>query len=446
LLASCAAIAISTCSNPELTGRRCSNSGECLAGYRCRVGACVPLTPEVCDGEDNDGNGWVDEDLYRATLQVSELPYPAAGTGGAFREPPRLAWNGGRTLMAWSRRIEQGSFGRVDIEYALFDDRGQALGSVQTAASVAAQDFIAAGAAPTGFVIAYNELRRRELAVIRLVHIDSQGRASPPETASDAGLVAGRLAVAWDRQGPVVAAFHNGSLGPDCGVEFTCGPMGIYLARPGRPAELLVSMESGAVFLFALAGSPDRLAFGWTGCQSEIVDGALGPCVETTQIRIYDGDTTHAASLPAARALALAWLGSELGVAWPADQGDRTLVMFARLDGEGHLLGSPLTVSDRANRGTMVSINARPLEAALVWSTYELRPYEFFFARVDPVRGRIGREIPLGVFPFFDSSQWLYAAPVFFTGDGYSVWLGQTKLGLARVECTNGPSGIVDGG
>ena len=64
LAALLAAATTSGCVSPALDGlsaAECANARDCGEGQTCQDGACVPVSTEVCDGVDNNGDGRIDE-------------------------------------------------------------------------------------------------------------------------------------------------------------------------------------------------------------------------------------------------------------------------------------------------------------------------------------------------------------------------------------------------
>jgi hypothetical protein len=428
---------MAACGTPELVGFRCSVQGECLAGYRCRQGICVRVSAEVCDGEDNNGNGLVDEDLYRAQVRSMQPPW-WTGQGNTIPTPFLVAWSRPAYLAAWN----EGGL----VRFALLDAQGQSFGPAQTAAL---GGNLAVSAAPGGFAILYSDASAPRLS-LKVVRLDPAGRASAPETLSSDGLAPSRLALAWDRDAPVAAVLHDNHGG--CSPSISCDPRGAFLVRPAEPSQRL-SRESAYVTDVAVAAAEAAVAVAWTECaplpggRPSTQTGRLGgiecvPEAARAQIRLFGEATEASCTLAGAKAVSLAWVGGDLVAAWhDVTDVERPRLMATRFSSLGDSRGADLVISEEAEALSELSAVSGPAEAAVVWnSLFGVDPrYQYYLARVDPLRGRVGAEIPLDVEA---NSEPVSLA---FTGEGYSAWLGNATLKWADVRCSNEPL-TTDGG
>jgi hypothetical protein len=132
-------------------------------------------------------------------------------------------------------------------------------------------------------------------------------------------------------------------------------------------------------------------------------------------------------------------VGEDLLAAWfDVREESRLRLTLTRLDRAGRAQGPDLPISDRVQMVNGISLAPAASEAVLVWNTpmTDDNRDHTYLARLDPARGRIGQELLLEARPPSWDSFWVSA---FFTGPGYSVWLGQQEVHLAEVRCSDAP-------
>jgi hypothetical protein len=417
------------CGSPSLVERPCSPQGECLPGFRCRAGQCIPLSREVCDGEDNNGDGFIDENLY----------YPIATNTLPTRFIPNMAWNGTSFLAVWSQKKGAG----LGISYALLDAQGGLQGSIADLGietTGTANPVLAVSASSSGFLLAYSnpippDLQTADLVV---VHFDTQGRLVAREMLGTFTAPT-RLAVA-DLAGPAVFSLLN-CFGP------TCSQQGFWVYRPGAPPALV--SEGVSPNSFGAAQSGDRIAFGWVSLPDDRIFCDGSPCrsadaglLSVGKILIVGPEGTVSAEIPGATGLNLTWLANEL-IAFYLDERDglHLRLALARFDASGRPLGEAVSVLEDvpalAVPGGSLSSVAGSSEVGVAWALQSSggrdgTRIQGMFARVDPKRGIIGAPVALPVPLILGDTQ------IFFTGSQYAV-LSPGQDSLTTIACLNTP-------
>src|SRR5262249_52905512 len=97
-----------------------------LAGFRCRAQLCIPLADEVCNGEDDNDNGFIDEHGDRVSSR-------AVLSGGEALKDSVLAWGGGALLGSTSFELDGGGA----FTYQPFDDARRRGGGSRSAGPLA---------------------------------------------------------------------------------------------------------------------------------------------------------------------------------------------------------------------------------------------------------------------------------------------------------------------
>jgi hypothetical protein len=436
--------AASACGGANLGGRPCSPEGTCLTGFRCRQGQCVAQSDEVCDGEDNNGNGFIDENLYQPLLPTLQLP----SLGGHIGGPPAIAAGQDRALLAWP--VSDDTEINWDLSVVLVDPAGRALGGTQALVPHSAMGGLSALSAaviPTGFALVYEDGVALDNFAIRLIRFDAQGTPGVPELLSANTLFPRASAVGWAGDGLVVAIVHDPQ-GPPLA---TTESRGIFLLRSGQAPERVAGAALRDEHV-ELSTSGSRVAIGWIECALTATDGGPPPPPGTCfaggsvgQIRIL-GSTPTSVALPNANALSLRWAGEELDVAW-VDISNVSVprVVVSRFDAAGSPLHADLKINDQSLIVNSVALVRQAGELGVLW-TEGLQADQAFFARVDPQRGRIGDVLEVGSFLGPDIAG-AFAGPGSFPGtNGYAFWMGSGEVMLAQIQCTNTPPARRDGG
>jgi hypothetical protein len=397
----------------------------------------------VCDGEDNNGDGFIDENLYDVFYTPVALPDSARGAIGQLSYASR----GGDTLLTW---IASGFPG--EIRGLLLDAGGRPRGQDRKLADANITPY-ALTATPDGYAVAYFAAPPQgppdQTSILRLARVDALGIAAPPEDLGTTESSGGPIGIAWTDSGPVVS---YAEVTPGCSL-MSC-PLRLF--RPGAsPQEVQGSSGVAGRYDAVMAANGAAIAIAWTECPPTATDGGLGPppggayCSTSGpnglvqgQIRIVSGPSTVDYTLAGANRVAIAWRNGELLVAWhDIRDGNAPRIALTRLSPQGAALGE-VSVSSQANRLASLQLGANAAEAALVWSTVqESRSVQtLFFARVDPVRGRIGDDLPL------DVPDGAYAVSADLASGSYLLWVSAAELERGSIRCTDTPRPRADGG
>jgi hypothetical protein len=408
------AVALAACGSDPLSGRRC----PCVTGFHCRAGLCVANTQEVCNGEDDNGDGQIDEGLYHASAFIGPLSWVT----GDFQ----VASYGESYLAAWAGQPGPRG-GAVGVYYALLDKSGGMRLSPQKLVDLPFGSApVAVGTSPQGFLVA-TALRNDPTTAVQVFAIDPQGQAGPAQPLGDFPFVLQPqphgpgstygIAVGWVAGGPVVIGMNAGgcpSQSPSCA-------LGPFLMRAGAPP-----VRIGTAFLNALAFGAGQVA---------VFDQSSPTAIRILQL---DGSVSATIPLASAAAVALTFRGSELVAAW-VDETDRQhpKVVLRRFDLQGNGLAPQFLLSDQTPAFIQaVAVVTAPSELAVFWGP---APSDYFFARVDPASGLVGAPEPI---------QGASGFPVALLalGSEYGVWFGGNAPGFASIRCYNTPPPRPDGG
>jgi hypothetical protein len=423
--------AVLSCEDPTVQGHACAADGQCPAGLRCRLGICIPLGPEVCNGEDDNGDGLIDENLYLATPWSVSLPAPR----GTLKSYPVLAQSGNLFLMAWGASDAS----PWELQYALVDWEGRSISDVRIADDgVGSAVAFAASGTPSGFVLAYNPAPE-----VRVVRIDEAGMAAPPETLGG-NYHAATLGVAWQEDAPAVALWHEG-----CSGAQPCEPAGLIVLRAGQ-APMRLADGSGDL---SIAAGGASLGVAWTTCLAAPADGGCASAGSfagsAVELRVITAGSVAMRTIPKALGISIAWSGDELHAAWQDLSNPLAIrLVHGRFDAAAQPISPDGTVLRVATLnepvfGTALAMDAE--EGIVAWtdSSAGRGSPRSFFARFAPPSAYAGEPAP------FDSGMaQVYA--VFALGRAYRALLFQppvpahvgfsfSDLSFQRIECAMGP-------
>jgi hypothetical protein len=383
----------------------------------------VPLTSEICDGEDNNGDGFIDEGLYH-NFPARPVAVPGGGS-------PVIASNGQSYLAAWPRG------GTNRLSYLLLDGQGTPRGGLtQVPQAPAVTQRVAVGSSPSGFLLAFAVPTEASTSSIRLVRIDAQGQAAAPEIlgTTTSTMSVQNLAVGWSEGGPVVVAMTSACQAGSC--------TGAAIYRPGQAVERIEGVPEGYPTITVAIGA-ERIAVGWVEYPNPSgTDGGTGA---RTHLRIVGGGTTASATIADAEGLALAWSGGDLLATWrdlQIPRQGRTAVR--RFDSQARPVGLLQSLPNPQGFSYVTALAQAGREIGLLFMGLPSGQVvaEFLLTRVDPESGYIGAPVE---FQAPGSGQ--TTASLHFTGTSFDVWATADDIAqLDSVRCSNTPPPSADAG
>jgi hypothetical protein len=124
-------------------------------------------------------------------------------------------------------------------------------------------------------------------------------------------------------------------------------------------------------------------------CNTVIDDGCAGACDSPTPVGTDVGVSVATGDGGAA---ALAWTGSEFGVAWHDTRDGNYEIYFARLDASGARVGPEVRVTQDAGVSVYPSVAWNGSEYGLVWRDDRDGNEEIYFARIDAAGAKVGSD------------------------------------------------------
>jgi hypothetical protein len=216
---------------------------------------------------------------------------------------------------------------------------------------------------------------------------------------------------------------------------------------PGNSAD--AAMGTGPVRVTTLAGNSFDPALVWTGTVFGLTWGdTVAGAMEIFAVRLDGGGAMLGAAVqlsndPAFSALpAIAWTGSEFGVAWHDTRDGNNEIYMGRLTTSGSVAATDVRVTTAAGDSEQVAITYGGGDYRLAWSDDRVTPLHVYFGRASETGTLLGPETVVsdGVGP----AQRVAAAQA--GGDTALVWMdqrgGNFEIFFARIA----PDGSVAAG
>ena len=293
-----------------------------------------PDAVEICDGEDDDSDGFVDELCDTECDTPEERGYELRITFDAATSAiPSLAWTGGEYGVAWEDMRD----GNNEIYFTRLDRSGSRLAA-------------------------------------------DLGVTSDPGSSKDPSLAwtGNGYGVAWkdNRDGNEEIYFTTlGASGGKTGTD-------VRITSDGSPSELPSLAWNGSEFGVVWEDERDgnrEIYF----ARIDAGGNKIGADVRVTQ----DG----AGSLSPR----LVWSGSEYGLAWRDNRDGNWEIYFVRLDHHGVPLDTPTRVTSDAGYSASPSLVWTGSRYGLVWNDTRTTEWEIFFAALDSTGTKIVGDIPV---------------------------------------------------
>ncbi len=358
-------------------------------------GAVFPGAAEICDGRDNDANGIPDDGCDRTcetpdTLGGEEL----IGDGPADAIRPSVAWSGLEYAVAWVDDRD----GNDEIYFVRFDRLGHRpvpeTRITNDASASSSPSLVWTG---TEYGVAWIDQRGSVTGgQVYFARIDAAGAkigADVPVT--DAAVAPGSPRLVWNGSGYGVV--WKDERGGD--------PGDLYFARLD-PAGAKLGSDVRITDDAAISDEPS-LAWNGTGYGVAWRDDRGGGAWEVYFARLDAGGAKLTADIPVSASPsvdsmtpALAWTGTDYGLAWVDRGSSPEEVVFAKLAASGALVSTtnlpPVTATvARLPGGTSLAWSGA--EFGLTWSEQTVSDdpvledlFDTFFARIDATGNLIG--------------------------------------------------------
>ncbi|MFO0594711.1 MAG: MopE-related protein [Myxococcaceae bacterium] len=356
----------------------------------CNSGApatCTPLPPstEICNGIDDDCNGTVDDSLMPEMCGVGEC---AAVSTSCTNGVPAACMPGAPGTETCNGKDDNCN-GTVDEGLI-----SNTTGDVRITNNPATSDFVYIGRSNTGFGVVWQDGRAGASGQIYYAGLSSQGtRTSTSDIrVSNTTGVSAHPAIAWNGQswGLVYSDDNSG----DRKLYFRA------LAANGNPS-------AGAVGLTTSVGPSDWPDLVWTGQSFAMAweDGRLGANKQDLFFLRFDkngtrlGGEVQVTTDPARQSSPiLKWNGTEFGLAWTdyRNAGNRE-IYFRRLAADGSPLGAEVRVTNDGADSAWPDLawNDVAHEWALVWHDTRDGNSEVYFARLNSSGVKQGNDVRL---------------------------------------------------
>jgi hypothetical protein len=400
-------------------------------GFRCRQGQCIPCSPEVCDGEDNDCDHFVDQGLYHPTsletiaFDSTEVITDAVWRGeelGALTMEPGARDPSIHTFLETYARNGQRNAPRVDL------GAGRILTNLVPTAS--------------GYALS-------DATMGTIVRIVNGAAASSPQ------IVAGAMPVTLQARGDDLLLATYETTDKRQAVLRIIDAAGTVAATT-----TLTETEIGAFIPSLRAiGTPQGFLIVWTEC---ILDAAGGCVVDQGGPRVVLWSTSFSggalpppvrlsdpSTRPVESAMTLAPWSDGAVLLWVDGQNDTSVLYAQELDSVGQRRSDPYEVwrSNRAVEGLMAS--SGPGEVAVILKTAARQSFDptSELVRVQPGARNgdapipFGKAEPLGSSPLaWIQGEWVAAL----------VMAGGSSQSVVNISCTEGTPpdilAVADGG
>ncbi len=161
-------------------------------------------------------------------------------------------------------------------------------------------------------------------------------------------------------------------------------------------------------------------------------DAGPGPLVLGPQNRITVASASS--SNPA-----IVWTGSEFGLAWYDNRNGASEIYFARMDAAGNKIGNDVRVSNAAGNSRDAAIAWSGTEYGIAWQDNRDGASEVYFARVDAGGGRQGPEVRATIDAGLDLEILLASTGTDFFAAWQDSRSGQENAYVTRID----PTGVV---
>jgi fibronectin type 3 domain-containing protein len=207
---------------------------------------------------------------------------------------------------------------------------------------------------------------------------------------------------------PVLAADRATCWQPWTGNDPVAVSAGLGL---GNPAAAWDGLAYGLVWQDFLSGD-DEIYFARVAADGSVV-------VPPVRLTNAAGDSV---------APAIAWNGSEFGVAWQDARTTVTDIYFARVDLQGNKIGSDIQITNDAGSSLGPSLVWTGTEFGLAWDDTRLTSRDLYFVRLDTTGTKLEADRQITTDPA-SSSQ----ASLVWTGSGYGLAWVDTRDGNAEI-------------